>query len=129
MHMSVGFLYLCRFPTHSWVSVPLVLQRAQLSLYESDSSSGYLTAPQLERYLADLVADTPHLAAAMDQSFMPHYVRITARKLLFFHGKRRAGRRVGRRQQVRHLRPSPQSRSGAGYDGRGMGRVLPYGRV
>jgi hypothetical protein len=34
-----------------------------------------------------MVAGTPGLAA-MDPAFLPHYVRIAARKLLFFHGKR-----------------------------------------
>jgi hypothetical protein len=34
-----------------------------------------------------MVAGTPGLAS-MDPAFLPHYVRIAARKLLFFHGKR-----------------------------------------
>lgn len=36
------------------------------------------------------VAQELPLLSSMEQWFMPHYTRIAARKLLFFHGKRRA---------------------------------------
>ncbi len=48
---------------------------------------GCLTASQLHTYMADIASEVP-LLQCMEPSFLPHYVRITVRKLLFFHACR-----------------------------------------
>jgi hypothetical protein len=52
------------------------------------SGSGWLTASQLETLMADVAAQAPALEG-MDPAFLPHYAKIAARKLLFFHGSKR----------------------------------------
>ncbi|KAI8477014.1 MAG: hypothetical protein J3K34DRAFT_498330 [Monoraphidium minutum] len=83
------------------VSLPLLVQyltqhanamqlRAQLCPYDAEGT-GELDAQQLEDYLKDVAQENP-LLGGMEPSFLPHYTRIAARKLLFFHGRQRAKR-------------------------------------
>eukprot|EP00877_Chromochloris_zofingiensis_P002216 jgi/Chrzof1/11996/Cz06g17150.t1 len=74
------------------------MQRAQLSYYDEEGH-GVLYPPQLQRYLQD-TTDELTLLEGMESSFLPHYLRIAARKFLFFHGKRGA-RQGGKEVAVR----------------------------
>lgn len=59
--------------------------RLQLSVFD-EGNNGFLTLPQLHRFLEAVVPTAPMLQS-MEPSFMQHYVQIASRKLLLFHGR------------------------------------------
>ncbi len=77
-------------------------QRMQLAAYDEDAT-GWLDPDALERYIAETVVKKAPSLAAMEDWFVPHYLHIAARKLLFFHGRLRGGQlqsaSAGRRRE------------------------------
>lgn len=78
--------------------------RHHLSFFD-DAATGKLDEAQLARYLERTAGEVPCLQD-MPAEFLPHYLQIAARKLLFFHGRRHSG---GQQQYVavRDLVTSP----------------------
>eukprot|EP00775_Hariotina_reticulata_P010031 gene10031-10187_t len=103
---AISLPVLMQYISLSTVSLRL---RAQLAEYD-DRGSGELDVPQLQRYLTAVAATAP-LLAGMEPSFLPHYLQIASRKLLFFHGRHSVN---CRKQEVKHGHNAEGSSSSAG---------------